>query len=102
MALIMVVMTMNIHLEAQDEHINDLSTSAARVMVRYEKVDEGRSAAIGKSVNKSSKSRKIVKKSKKPQRSEKFAKTISSEECLPKYQSSVNWKQRTRAFVTAL
>ena len=49
-----------------------------------------------------SKSQRIVKKSKKAQRSEKFAKTIRSEEHLPKHQSSVNWKQRTRASVTAL
>ena len=89
MAVMMVVMMMNIHLEAQDERINDSSTSAAKVMVKYEEVDGGRSGAVGKSVKKSSKSRKIVKKSKKPQRSEKFAKAISSEERLPKHRSSV-------------
>ena len=86
----MVVMMMNIHLEAQDERINDSSTSAARVMVKYEEVDGGRSGAVGKSVKKSSNSRRIVKKFKKPQRSEKFAKAIGSEERLPKHQSSVN------------
>ena len=41
------------------------------------------------------------KKSKRPQKSKRFAKAIGSEECLPKHQSSVNWKQRTRASVTA-
>ena len=65
MAAMMVVM-MNIHLEAQDERMNDSSTSAARVMVKYEEVDGGRSGAGGKSVKKSSKNRRIVKKSKKP------------------------------------
>ena len=40
--------------------------------------------------SKSSKSRKIVKKPKKPQRSEKIAKAISSEKCLPKHRSSIN------------
>ena len=68
----------------------DASTSAARVMVKYDEVDGGRSGAVGKSVKKSSKSRRIVKKSKKPQRSEKFAKAIGLEERLPKHQSSVN------------
>ena len=57
-------------------------------MVKYEEVDGG--GAGGKFVKKLSKSRKIVKKSKKPQRSEKFAKVIGLEERLPKYQSSVN------------
>ena len=56
----------NIHLEAQDKRINDSSTSAARVMVKYEEVDGGRSGAVGKLVKKSSKSRRIVKKSKRP------------------------------------
>ena len=68
----MVVMMMNTHLEAQDERINDSSTSAARVMVKYEEVDGGRSGAVGKSVKKSSKSRRIIKKSEKPQRPEKL------------------------------
>ena len=67
----MVVMMMNIHLEAQDERINDSSTSAAKVMVKYEEVDGGRSGAVGKSVKKLSKSRqksqKIVKEPKKLQ-----------------------------------
>ena len=43
----------------------------------------------GKLVEKSSKSWKIVKKSKKPQKSEKFAKIIDSKGRLPKYRSSV-------------
>ena len=80
MAVMMVVMMMNTHLEAQDERINDSSTSAARVMVKYEEVDGGRSGAVGKLVKKSSKSRRIVKKSEKPQRPEKFAKAIGSKE----------------------
>ena len=48
------------------------------------------SGAGGKSIKKLLKSQKIVKKSKKPQRSEKFAKAIGSEERLPKHRSSVN------------
>ena len=80
----MVVMMMNIHLEAQDERINDSSTSAAQIVVEFDGVDAG-GGAVGKSVKKSSKSRRIVKKSKKPQRSEKFAKAIGSEERLPKH-----------------
>ena len=47
-------MMMNIHLEIQDEQINDSSTSAARVMVKYEEVDGG--GASGKSIKKLSKS----------------------------------------------
>ena len=58
-------------------------------MVKYEEVDRGRSGAVGKLVKKLSKSRRIVKKSKRPQRSEKFAKAIGSEERLPKHRSSV-------------
>ena len=79
----------------------DSSVSAAQIVVEYDGVDGG-GGAVGKSVKKSSKSRRIVKKSKKPQRSEKFAKAIGSEERLPKHQSSVNWKRRTQASVTAL
>ena len=52
-----------------------------QITVEYDEVDSG----IGNSVKKLSKSRKIVKKSKKSQRSEKFAKAIGSEECLPKH-----------------
>ena len=72
----------------------DASTSAAKVMVKYDEVDGGRSGAIGKSVKKLSKS--CQKKSENRQRaqkalrSEKFAKNNGSEERLPKYQSSVN------------
>ena len=87
---IQVFIRLSLHLDAQDERINDSSTSAARVMVKYEEVDGGRSGAVGKSVKKSSKSRRIVKKSKRPQRSEKFAKAIGLEERLPKHRSSVN------------
>ena len=50
--VMMVVMMMNIYLEAQDERINDSSTSAARVMLKYEEVDRNRSGAVGKSVKK--------------------------------------------------
>ena len=53
--MMMVVMMMNIHLEAQDERINNSSTSVAKVMVKYEEVDGGRSGAVGKPVKKSSK-----------------------------------------------
>ena len=65
----MVVMMMNIHLEAQDERINDSSTSAARVMVKYEEVDGGRSGAVGKSVKKLSKSRQKSRESSKSSKS---------------------------------
>ena len=65
--------------------LTESSTSATQSAVKYDEVDGG-----GKSVKKSSKSRRIVKKSKKPQRSEKFAKAIGSEERLPKHRSSVN------------
>ena len=61
--------------------LTNSSTSAAQIMVEF---DEGKSGAIGKSVKKSS------KKSKKHQRSEKLAKAIGSEECLPRHQFSVN------------
>ena len=61
------------------------STSATESAVKYDEVD-----GSGKLVKKLSESRKIVKKSKKPQRSEKFAKAIGSEERLPKHRSSVN------------
>ena len=67
----------------------DSSTSATRIIVKYDEIDGGRSDAVGKSVKKSSKSRKIVKKSKKSQRSKQFAKAIGSEEHLAKYRSSV-------------
>ena len=70
-------------------------------MVKYEEVDGGRSSAIGKLVKKLSKSQRIFKNSKKSQKSEKFAKALGSEECLPKHRSSVNWKQKTQASVTA-
>ena len=63
MAVMMVVMMMNIHLEAQDERINDSSTSAAQIVVEFDGVDAG-GGAVGKSVKKSSKSQRIVKKSK--------------------------------------
>ena len=63
----------------------DSSTSATQITVEHDEVDAG-----GKSVKKLSKSRRIVKKSKKPQRSEKFAKAIGSEEHLPKHWSSIN------------
>ena len=62
----------------------DSSTSATQSMVKYDEVDGG-----GKLIEKLSKNQKIVKKLKKPQRSEKFAKVIGSEERLPKHRSSV-------------
>ena len=70
MAVMMVVMIMNIDLEAQDERINNSSPIATRVMVKYEEVDRGRGGAIGKSIKKLPKSRQKVeessKRSKKP------------------------------------
>ena len=68
------------------------STSAAQVMVKYDGVDGGRSGVV----DKLSKSRKVGKKSRnrqkseKPQRPGKFAKTIGLEKRLPKHRSSVN------------
>ena len=79
----MVGIMINIYLKAQDECINDSLTSPARVMVKYDGVGVG-----GKSIKKLSKSCQKVQKF---QKSKKFAKAISSEECLPKHQSSVNW-----------
>ena len=61
------------------------STSATESAVKYDKVDSS-----GKLVKKLSKSRTIVKKSKKPQRSEKFVKAIGLEDRLLKHRSSVN------------
>ena len=63
----------------------DSSTSATQITVAYDEVDGGGR----KLVEKLSKSQKIVKKPKKPQRSEKFAKANGSEERLPKHRSSV-------------
>ena len=63
MAVIMVVMMINIHLEAKDERINNSSTIVARIIVKYEEVDGGRTGDIGKSVKKLSKAWRIVKKS---------------------------------------
>ena len=60
------------------------STSATQSAIKYDEVD-----GSGKLVEKSSESRKIVKKSKKPQRSEKFAKAIGLRDLLPKHRSSV-------------
>ena len=61
-------------------------------MIKYDEVDGGRSGVVGKSVKKLSKSQKIVKKSKMPQKSGKFAKAIGSEEGLPKHRSSIKKK----------
>ena len=62
----------------------DSSTSVTQIGVKHNEVDAG-----GKSVGKLSKSQRFVKKSKKLQKSKKFAKAISSEEHLPKHRSSV-------------
>ena len=70
--VVMMVMMMNIYLEAQDERINNLSTSAAKVMVKYEEVDRGRSGAVGQSVKKSLK----VKESSKSPKSLKGLKNL--------------------------
>ena len=56
----------------------------------YDEFDRGRSGASGKLVAKLSKSQKIVKKFKEPQKSKKFTKIISLEEHLPKRQASVD------------
>ena len=70
MAEMMVVMMINIYLEAQNECINDSSTSVTRVMVKYEEVDRVMSGAIGKSVTKLSKNRqKVEELSKSPKAS---------------------------------
>ena len=58
-------------------------------MVEFDGVDIG-DDAVGKLVKKSSKSWRIVKKSKKPQKSKKFAKVIGLEERLPKHRSFVS------------
>ena len=67
----------------------DLSTSVAQIMIDFDGVDIS-GDAISKSVKKLSKSWKIVKKPKKPQRSENVAKVIGLEKHLLKYQSSIN------------
>ena len=54
----------------------DSSTSVTQIAVEYDGVGDGG----GKSVEKSSKSRRIVKKSEKPQGPEKSTKAIGSEE----------------------
>ena len=64
----------------------DSSTKTTQIAVEYDGVDGN----IGKSTEKLSESRKIVKKPEKPQRSEKLAKAIGSEERLPKHQSSIS------------
>ena len=61
-AMMMVVMMINIHLEAQDERTNYSSTSTAKVIVKYDEIHGDRSSAIGKSVKKSSKSCQKVEK----------------------------------------
>ena len=70
---------LSLHLDAQDERINDSSTSAARVMVKYEEIDGGKSGVVGKSVKKLSKSRqksrRIVKEPKKLQGLKIFQRT---------------------------
>ena len=48
-----------------------LSTNAAKVIIKYDELDKSGGGAGGKSVEKLSKSWKIVKKSEKPQRLEK-------------------------------
>ena len=64
------------------------STRAALIVVEFDGVDAGGGGG-GKSVKNLSKSWRIVKKPRKPQRSEKFAKTIGSEERLPRHQFTV-------------
>ena len=76
--VIMVIMMMNIHLEAQDKRLNDSSTDPARVMAKHDEVDAG-----GKSVKK-------CQKVKKTSKAWKVAKIIGLEERLPKHRSSGN------------
>ena len=68
----------------------DTLTSAAKVIVQYDKVDRNKSDASGKLVEKLSKSPKIIKKSKKPQKLKKVMQATGLEERLPKHQSSVS------------
>ena len=63
----------------------DSSTKTTQIAVEYDGVD----GDVGKSTKKLSESRRIVKKPEKPQRAEKFAKAIGSEEGLPKHQFSI-------------
>ena len=53
----------------------DLLTSAAQIVVEFDKIDINGSA-IGKLVKKLSKSRRIVKKSEKPQRPERLKRSL--------------------------
>ena len=65
MTVMIVVMIMNIYLEIQDKCINDLSTSAARVIIKYDEVDDN-----SKSIKKLSKScQKMKELSKSPKAS---------------------------------
>ena len=64
------------------------STCAAQIVFEFNDVDAGGGDG-GKSVKNSLKSRKIVKKPKKSQRSEKIVQAISLEERLPRHRSSV-------------
>ena len=64
------------------------STCAAQIVVEFDGVDAG-GGGDGKLVKNLSKSWRIVKKPKKPQRSEKIAKAIGSNERLPRHRSSV-------------
>ena len=64
----------------------DSSTSATQIAVEYDGVDGGG----GQLVEKSSKSRRIVERSEKPQRPEKVMQATGSEERSPKYRSSVS------------
>ena len=63
----------------------DSSISATQIAVKYDEVDGGG----GKLVEKSSKSRRIVK-SRKTSKAWKVAKVIGSEEYLPKHRASVD------------
>ena len=64
----------------------DSSTSATQIAVQYDRLDGGG----GQLVKKSSKSRRIVERSEKPQRPEKVMQATGSEERSPKYRSSVS------------
>ena len=57
---------------SRDSDKTDSSASEAQIAVKYDEVDGGRSGAVGKSVKKLSKGRRIVKKSEKSQRPERL------------------------------
>ena len=81
------------------------SASAAQITVIYDEVDKGRSSAVGKSVKKSSKGRRIVRKSEKPQspKNLKCLKSCGGHRFEGTFtEVPVLYQQRSRASVEAL